>query len=173
MMVAVLAYLVYPAYLALAGYGVWTVVRWRRPYRPWVAGLDRRAQDAVRTVAGGLSLLVGMLTSVLFVSSGETHASLSEAFVTYLALSALLTGSALYTLGAVIWRGRSGFRLRVTGWLFLVVIAAIPSQLTLLLPLVVPLVLTLHELAAKDEAEGTETSPSLLPRTTSERPETL
>jgi hypothetical protein len=61
----------------------------------------------------------------------------------FVALLMLLLGSILYLCGMALWRQRGGFGLRLIGWSLAVAGFAIPSTLTLLLPLAGLLVLTL------------------------------
>lgn len=56
----------------------------------------------------------------------------------------LLVGSVLYLVGMALWRERTGFILRFIGWMLAAGALAIPSTLTLLLPLVALLALTLR-----------------------------
>jgi hypothetical protein len=56
----------------------------------------------------------------------------------------LLVGSVLYLVGLALWRERTGFILRSIGWILAAGALAIPSTLTLLLPLVALLALTLR-----------------------------
>jgi hypothetical protein len=56
----------------------------------------------------------------------------------------LLVGSVLYLVGLALWHERTGFILRFIGWMLAVGALAIPSTLTLLLPLVALLVLPLR-----------------------------
>lgn len=60
------------------------------------------------------------------------------------ALIMLLSGSILYLSGLVLWRERAGFVLRLIGLALMVSALAIPSTLTLLLPLAALLALTLR-----------------------------
>lgn len=59
-------------------------------------------------------------------------------------LFSLLLGSVLYLCGLALWRGRAGFALRLSGWILAVAALAIPSTLTLLLPLGCALALALR-----------------------------
>jgi hypothetical protein len=59
-------------------------------------------------------------------------------------LLSLLSGSVLYLCGLALWHERSGFALRLIGWILAVSALAIPSTLTLLLPVACVLALTLR-----------------------------
>jgi hypothetical protein len=54
-----------------------------------------------------------------------------------IALFMLLSGSIAYLSGLALWHERTGFALRIVGWLLVVAVLAVPSTLTLLLPLAV------------------------------------
>jgi hypothetical protein len=56
----------------------------------------------------------------------------------------LLVGSVLYLVGLALWRESLGFILRFIGWMLAAGALAIPTTLTLLLPLVALLALTLR-----------------------------
>ena len=61
----------------------------------------------------------------------------------------LLLGSVLYLGGSALWHEQAGIVLRLVGWTFAVVALAIPTTLTLLLPLVSLLGLTLYPTSEK------------------------
>lgn len=61
----------------------------------------------------------------------------------------LLLGSILYVCGSALWDEHAGIVLRLIGWTFAVVALAIPTTLTLLLPLVALLGLTLRPASEK------------------------
>jgi uncharacterized membrane protein len=59
-------------------------------------------------------------------------------------LFSLLLGSVLYLCGLALWHERAGFALRLSGWILAVAALAVPSTLTLLLPLGCALALALR-----------------------------
>jgi hypothetical protein len=61
----------------------------------------------------------------------------------------LLVGSMVFLCGFALWHQRPGFALRLVGWTLAVTALAIPSTLTLLLPLAALMTLTLR--AAPDD----------------------
>ncbi|MGH3443011.1 MAG: hypothetical protein ACRDUY_13405 [Nitriliruptorales bacterium] len=67
-----------------------------------------------------------------------------------------IVGFLVFAAGVIRWRGGAAFWLRLIGWVSMVIFPLIPSQMTLLLPLAAPLVVTLHRLPSERGA----TSPS-------------
>jgi hypothetical protein len=58
-------------------------------------------------------------------------------------LTTMFLGSIAFMLGVILWRGRVALALRSIGWLLIVGAAAVPSTLTLALPLLAVLSLAL------------------------------
>lgn len=56
----------------------------------------------------------------------------------------LLSGSVVYLCGLALWHERVGYALRLAGWILAVSALAIPSTLTLLLPVACVLALTIE-----------------------------
>jgi len=59
----------------------------------------------------------------------------------------LCFGSVVYLCGLALWHERAGYALRLAGWILAVSALAIPSTLTLLLPVVCVLALTIKSSA--------------------------
>jgi ABC-type transport system involved in cytochrome bd biosynthesis fused ATPase/permease subunit len=59
----------------------------------------------------------------------------------------LAYGSVVYLIGLALWHERAGYALRLAGWILAVSALAIPSTLTLLLPVVCVLALTIRSSA--------------------------
>jgi hypothetical protein len=59
-------------------------------------------------------------------------------------LLTLCFGSVLYLCGLALWHERAGYALRLVGWILAVSALAIPSTLTLLLPLACVLALSIN-----------------------------
>jgi hypothetical protein len=59
----------------------------------------------------------------------------------------LLSGSVVYLCGLALWHERAGYALRLAGWILAVSALAIPSTLTLLLPVACVLALTIKSSA--------------------------
>lgn len=118
------------AYLSLLAAGVWLLRRGRRaPASPaWPA---RLLGTLVAAALAGIGLML---------LPGATATALATAL-----LAALVCGAAVYVAGVAVWEGRAGRRLRTIGWIGMVVPLLVPSTLTLALPLLALLALTLPE----------------------------
>jgi len=92
-----------------------------------------------------LALLVGLTGVLLFfgLPTNEQHTAQprSVAFLPFLVPSA---GAVLYAAGTAIWHSTLGFALRLFGWILMVVLFLLPSQLVLALPVIALLVVTLY-----------------------------
>jgi hypothetical protein len=71
-----------------------------------------------------------------------------------IAVLMLLVGSVVYLAGLALWHERTGFVLRLTGWILAAAGLAIPSTLTLLLPVIALLALTLRPESAAHAPAG-------------------
>lgn len=99
--------------------------------------LSRRHEFAARLF--GTIGATAMASVALLVISMDDSTSLARFL-----LLMLLLGSMLSLCGFALWHQRGGFALRLAGWLLVVVALAVPSTLTLLLPLAALLAATLH-----------------------------
>jgi len=123
------------AYAFLAGVVAWTL---GRRGRPWVLRLSEPGQR-VRLAAGMLDTAVGAVgIAVLGLQVGD-HAHV----LGWTIGGAVSLGSIVYAVGLLAWRGGQALGLRVLGWVLMVAALVIPSTLTLGLPLVALLALTL------------------------------
>ena len=68
--------------------------------------------------------------------------------------AAVSLGSVVYAAGLLAWRGGRALGLRVVGWVLMVAALAIPSTLTLGLPLVALLALTLAPIPQQKVAQS-------------------
>ena len=135
------------AYVFLAGMIAWTL---GRPGGPWVLRLGEPGQQRVRLAAGMLDTAVGALGIALLVQlAGGDHALV----LGWTIGAAVSLGSILYAAGLLAWRGGQALGLRVLGWVLMVVALAIPSTLTLGLPLVALLALTLAPIPQQKAAQ--------------------
>lgn len=64
----------------------------------------------------------------------------------------LIVGGITYDWGVVRWQARGGLAVRRAGWLLVVAVLAVPTTLTLLLPIACLLLPTLHEPVATRRA---------------------
>jgi hypothetical protein len=125
------------AYALLAGVIAWTL---GRRGGPWILRLGEPVQQRVRLAAGMLDTAVAAVgIAVVAQLVGE-----DDALVLGWTIGAAVSlGSVVYAAGLLAWRGGQALGLRVVGWVLMVVALVIPSTLTLGLPLVALLALTL------------------------------
>ena len=111
------------------------------------------AHSVVRSLSatGAVALSVVAL-AVLSASSPSTYG------VILLLLFAV--GGALYTLGVAVWRGRAALALRILGWAGMVLALLAPSILTLALPVVALLSITLRAAGGETKATQAASLPS-------------
>jgi hypothetical protein len=79
----------------------------------------------------GLTLSVASLALFASLAPQQEGASLGSLLV-----AAGVSGSALYGIGAAVWTGMAGYRLRELGWVLVALAFGFPSTLTLVLPFV-------------------------------------
>lgn len=95
--------------------------------------------------------VLGAVTGVGFASIGFLLLGNDEATVVGRTVVLLLAfGGIVYALGLVRWRAPAGFALRQSGWLLVVAALAVPTTLTLLMPLACLLVLTVRSTPEPD-----------------------
>jgi hypothetical protein len=104
----------------------------------WVRADGPRRVALVRILAGAVAAAYAVVVGVA-ASAGDGESPVASAIV---ALAA--TGAVLYGAGLLLWSGSAAWLLRLGGWTLMICAAAVPSHLTLLLPLVAALALTLH-----------------------------
>jgi hypothetical protein len=135
------------AYAFLAGVIAWTL---GRRGGPWVLRLSEPGQQRVRLAAGMLDTAVGAVgIAVLGLQLGD-HAHV----LGWTIGGAVSLGSIMYAAGLLTWRGGQALGLRVLGWVMMVAALAIPSTLTLGLPLVALLALTLAPVPEQKVAQS-------------------
>jgi hypothetical protein len=126
------------AYAVLAGVVVWSL---GRRGGPWILELREPARQRVRLAAAALDTVAAALgiavLGLQLADDGQPH------LLGWTIAVALVLGSAVYAAGLLAWRGGQALGLRTLGWLLMVAALTIPSTLTLALPLVAPLALTL------------------------------
>lgn len=87
-----------------------------------------------------LGLLISLPISAVGITAlgdlgGEPDHSLSTTTLAHLAFGALAVGAVLSSTGSIVWQGSLAFALRLSGWLLMATALVVPSQLTLILPL--------------------------------------
>jgi len=136
------------AYTFLAGMIAWAL---GRRGGPWVLRLREPSQQRVRLAAGMVDTAVGALgIAVLGLQLGGDDHALVLGWTIGAAVS---LGSIVYAAGLLAWRGGQALGLRVLGWVLMVVAFVIPSTLTLGLPLVALLALTLAPIPEQKAAQ--------------------
>jgi hypothetical protein len=136
------------AYALLAGVIAWAL---GRRGGPWILRLGEPGQQRVRLAAGMLDTAVGTVgIAVLAQLAGDDHALV----LGWTIGAAVSLGSVVYAAGLLAWRGGRALGLRVLGWVLMVVALVIPSTLTLGLPLVALLALTLAPIPQQRVATG-------------------
>lgn len=137
------------AYAVLAGVIAWAL---GRRGGPWVLQRSEPGQQRVRLVAGMLDTAVGAIgIAVLGLQLGGDDHALVLGWTIGAAVS---LGSIVYAAGLLAWRGRQALGLRVLGWVLMVAALVIPSTVTLGLPLVALLALTLAPIPQLEVAQG-------------------
>jgi hypothetical protein len=121
----------------LVGYACLIVVLGALLVRGAEFHLSGRAELPARLL--GMIGATGMASIALLLLSTNEPTTLG-----LVALLMLLAGSMLYLSGLALWHERIGFAVRLSGWILAVAALAIPSTLTLLLPLAALLGLTLR-----------------------------
>jgi hypothetical protein len=116
-----------------------------RETRGWLPKAGPQRELAVRTGA----LVAGAVASVAGLMLVEQEDGLARAILVSLAV-----GGALFALGAILWRGRLALALRAVGWALAVAALAVPSMLTLALPVAALLIVTLGR-AREHDARST------------------
>ena len=138
-------------YAFLAGVLVWAL---GRRGGPWVLRLSEPGQQRVRLAALTLDTAVGALgIAVLGLQLGD-HAHV----LGWTIGGAVSLGGILYGAGLLGWRGGRALGLRVLGWVLMVAAFMIPTTLTLGLPLVALLALTLAPIPEQKLTQGGPTS---------------
>jgi hypothetical protein len=105
----------------------------------------------LRLLSGGVAVAAGGIAVLLIPSDGaETTGRIL--------LSTLLLGSIVYLSGLVLWRGTVAFTVRLIGWIILVIPALVPSTLSLALPALAILTLTISPVPSEGSSRTSEPS---------------
>jgi hypothetical protein len=98
--------------------------------------LTGRETSVLRIVLATVSSLFAIVGVGGFIDLvREPWHSLEDSPLAFAAFGALAVGGLSYTVGAALWRRGAGFALRLSGWVLMVLVLALPSQLVLGLPL--------------------------------------
>jgi hypothetical protein len=113
------------------------------------------AQAVVRVAAAVFAAAVGIAATALALQyAGERGHAFSDDPLPYLIFGALATGGTLYSAGAVVWNGGWAQVLRAAGWALMIAALMYPTTLTLALPLVAVLVITVTRIAPGADSSG-------------------
>ena len=97
--------------------------------------LTGRETGVLRIVLAAVSAVLAIVGLVGFIDLvREPWHSLEDSPLAFAAFGGLAVGGVSYTLGAALWSG-AGFALRLSGWVLMVLVLALPSPLMLGLPL--------------------------------------
>lgn len=125
-------------YASLVGVIAWV---FGRRGGPWILRLSEPGQQRVRLAAGMLdTAVIALGIAVLGLQlGGDDYAHV----LGWTIGAAVSLGGVVYAAGLLAWRGGQALGLRILGWVLMVTALAIPSTLTLGLPLVALLALAL------------------------------
>jgi hypothetical protein len=125
--------------MMLLAYGAAVVIAIPAATIPWrlvQAGGPARVV-VVRLLAGFVATACAAVIVAVVASAGGSATGRAIAGVA-------VTGALLYGAGLLLWSGLGAMLLRLGGWALMMAAAAVPSHLTLLLPLIATLTATLH-----------------------------
>lgn len=121
--------------------------------------IGRMVRLRIVTLVLALGLSAVGITVVIDVAR-DPFESWETAQLAYLLFSGLTLGGIIYSIGTVMWAGRRALVLRAFGWTVMAVPIFVPSTLSLLLPVVAVLFVTLRHI------QGAPTSSRVSPRQT-------
>ena len=130
------------AYLAFLIAMVWAVIRRRRP---WIGRVSGAGQQGLRLTAMVLAIAIGSLGCLVIAIQPPGQHGIYR-WLGYAVGSTMLVGALLYAIGLVVWLDRPAFALRLSGWMLMAAALVVPSTLTLALPVVAAMVVTLANL---------------------------
>jgi hypothetical protein len=127
------------AYLVFLIALVWAVIRRRRP---WISRISAASQQALRLIAMVLAIAIGSLGCLVIAIQPPGQHGIYR-WLGYAVGSTMLVGALQYAIGLGIWLDRPAFALRLSGWMLMAAALVVPSTLTLALPVVAAMVVTL------------------------------
>jgi hypothetical protein len=130
------------AYLVFLITLVWAVIRRRRP---WISRVSGAGQQALRLTAMVLAIAIGSLGCLVIAIQPPGQHGIYR-WSGYAVGSAMLVGALLYAIGLVVWLDPPALALRLSGWLLMAAALIVPSTLTLALPVVAAMVVTVANL---------------------------
>jgi hypothetical protein len=144
------------AYLVFLIALVWAVIRRRRP---WIGRISGPGQQGLRLTAMGLAIAIGSLGCLVIAVQPPGQHGIYR-WLGYAVGSAMLVGALLYATGLVVWLDRSALALRLSGWMLMAAALVVPSTLTLALPVVAAMVVTLANIPSGQEPQRSTPGPS-------------
>jgi hypothetical protein len=130
------------AYLVFLIAIVWAVIRRRRP---WIGRVSGAGQQGLRLIAMVLAIAIGSLGCLVITIQPPGQHGIYR-WLGYAVGSTMLVGALLYAIGVGVWLDRPAFALRLSGWILMAAALVVPSTLTLALPVVAALVVTVANL---------------------------
>jgi hypothetical protein len=130
------------AYLVFLIAIVWAVIRRRRP---WIGRVSGAGQQGLRLTAMVLAIAIGSLGCLVIAIQPPGQHGIYR-WLGYAVGSTMLVGALLYAIGVGVWLDRPAFALRLSGWILMAAALVVPSTLTLALPVVAALVVTVANL---------------------------
>jgi hypothetical protein len=130
------------AYLVLLIAIVWAVIRRRRP---WIRRVRHAGQQRLRLTAMVLAITVGSLGGLVIAIQPPGQHGIYR-WSGYAVGSTMLAGALLYAIGLGVWLDRTAFALRLSGWVLMAAALVVPSTLTLALPVVAAMLVTVANL---------------------------
>lgn len=127
------------AYLVFLIALVWAVIRRRRP---WISRVGGAGQQGLRLIAMVLAIAMGALGWLVIAIQPPGQHGIYR-WSGYAIGATILVGSLLYAIGLGIWLDRPALVLRLSGWILMAAALVVPSTLTLALPVVAAMVVTL------------------------------
>jgi hypothetical protein len=97
-----------------------------------LTGRDTAVRRIVLAAVSGVLAIVGVVGFIDLVR--EPWHSLEDSPLAFAAFGGLAVGGVSYMVGAALWTG-AGFAVRLSGWVLMVLVLAVPSSLMLGLPL--------------------------------------
>jgi hypothetical protein len=116
----------------------WAVIGRRRP---WISRVSGPGQQGLRLTAMVLAIAIGSLGCLVIAVQPPGQHGIYR-WLGYAVGSAMLVGALLYAIGLGVWLDRAAFALRLSGWLLMAAALVVPSTLTLALPGVAAMVVT-------------------------------
>ena len=130
------------AYLVFLIALVWAVIRRRRP---WIRRVSGAGQQGLRLTTMVLAIAIGSLGCLVIAIQPPGQHGIYR-WLGYAVGSTMLVGALLYAIGLVVWLDRSALALRLSGWMLMAAALVVPSTLTLALPVVAAMVVTLADI---------------------------